>query len=418
MADVRNFDMLKAFHKRYHEAELKGKSNVLDEFCQLTQYHRKYAITLLNRPLEPPEGSKRKRGVTYSKTAIDVLAQIWKAARYPWSVRLKAILPLWLPWAQRHIPELTPEIERQLLTISPRQIDRRLRAKKNKIKRRIYGATKPGSLLRHQIPVKTEHWNVQEPGYLQIDLVSHSGDCASGEFIYSLDVTDIFTGWTETMAVMGKGETGVVHALDTLRNAFPFPVKAIHSDNGSEFINAHLKRYCDASTIEFTRSRPYRKNDNAHIEQKNWTHVRKLLGWERHDTYDELNALNNLYRNDLRLLMNLYHPSVKLVEKKRIGSRTKRIYDSPKPPLDRLVDAYSDRPVSKAACLLIEQRRLIDPFELEKSIEVQLNHLEQLRRLKYQSRHPSSQRPTHSSQYEITPSKTAKEKQGKFHARF
>jgi transposase InsO family protein len=303
------------------------------------------------------------------------LAQIWKAAGYPWSARLKALLPQWLPWTRGHVRGLTPEVERELLKMSPRQMDRRLQDKKRRLKGRIYGRTKPGTLLKHHIPVKTDHWDVTEPGYCEIDLVSHSGPHASGEFIYSLNVTDIHTGWCETRAIMGKGETGVVDALEDIRQALPFVLKGIDSDNGSEFINYHLLRYCKKHRIQFTRSRPYKKDDNAHIEQKNWTHVRKLVGWDRYDTPAQLEAIQGLYQGSWRAMMNLYQPCVKLKEKVRIGSRVTRRYDQPQTPLDRLVACYGGKRLPQAVRVQCQQRDHTDPFMLSKGIDKALGAL-------------------------------------------
>ncbi len=351
---------------------------MLNEFCKQTDYHRKYAITLLGRPADEAVGLPRlRRGPSYSAAAIRVLEVIWKAADYPWSERLKALLPLWLPWTRKHVRGCTAEVEAQLLRMSPRQMDRRLSEMKRQLKRCIYGRTKPGTLLKHQIPIKTEHWDVAAPGYCEIDLVSHSGSCASGEFIYSLNVTDIKTGWCETRAIMGKGEKGVVTALEDIRKCLPFGLKAIDSDNGSEFINHHLVRYCEAHEIQFTRGRPYKKNDNAHIEQKNWTRVRRIFGWDRYDTPEQLAAMNTLYRGDLQTMMNLFQPCIKLIRKERKGSRLQKFYDKPKTPLDRLAEAA---PVTPALTRLLAKREGIDPFKLSKSVEGQLKKLEVQRR--------------------------------------
>ena len=218
----------------------------------------------------------RGRRVADSREVVAALRAIWTAAGYPWSVRLKALLPAWVPWARRRL-RLTAATERALLRISARQIDRRLQPFKQELRTRMYGRTKPGTLLKHHIPVQTERWNVTEPGFTAIDLVSHSGDCADGEFLHSLNVTDIHTTWVETQAVLGKGQERVRQALETIAAALPFTLRGIDSDSGSEFINAHLYGYCQAQAIQFTRGRPYKKDDNAHIDQKNWTHVRKLV---------------------------------------------------------------------------------------------------------------------------------------------
>lgn len=381
MAGERLARALKGFRERYQQARARGeRSVVLNEFCRATGYHRKYAIVLLRRPEESPSGGKRRRSVSYSQQALRVIERMWAAAGYPWSQRLKALLPLWLPWARRHMGGLTPEVEREVLGISPRQIDRRLQGKKRALKRGLYGRTKPGPLLKHQIPIKTDCWDVTAPGSAEIDLVVHCGPCASGEFGHSLNLTDIHTGWVETRVVMGRGESGVVQALEAIRRHLPYPLRAIDSDNGTEFINGHLMRYCQQHRITFTRGRPYKKDDNAHIEQKNWTHVRKVFGWERYDTPEVLAAMNDLYANELRLMMNLFQPSVKLRSKHRVGSRLHRCYDAPKTPLDRLIEFY---PASAQPLVLQQLARLrqrLDPFVLSQVIEDKLTRIERLRR--------------------------------------
>jgi hypothetical protein len=362
----------RAIAMRYRQADRRAKGQILNEFCEVTGHHRKAAIRMLRVPLErarPRRG--RGRTAVYSARTIQVLVAIWTAAGYPWSVRLKALLPHWLPWARRRFA-LTATVEAEVARISPRQMDRRLQPHKRQLATRLYGRTKPGTLLKHHIPIQTERWNVTTPGFTEIDLVSHSGDCADGEFLHSLNVTDIHTTWVETRAVMGKGQAGVQQALDTLRAALPFRLRGIDSDNGSEFINHHLYRYCQAQEIQFTRGRPYKKDDNAHIEQKNWTHVRKLVGYVRYDSPAALEALNQLY-DDLRLFQNLWLPSVKLVKKTRVGSRLHRQYDAPQTPFAR-VRVCPDADGSKVAALDQIWRQL-DPFALADRIDQQLTRL-------------------------------------------
>jgi hypothetical protein len=365
-------DYLLTIHPRYRRAGLREKGKILDEFCKVCGYNRKYAIRVLNGsppPKKPPPRCFRPRGETYPASVIRVLRAVWEAANYPWSTRLKALLPLWLPWIRQRFG-LTRAQEKQLLAISARQIDRRLQEHKTLLKRRLYGRTKPGTLLKHHVPIKTDHWDVTQAGYAEIDLVSHSGERAEGEFIHSLTLTDIHSTWTETRAVMGKGEAGVVAAIDEMRRGLPFPLLGLDSDNGSEFLNYHLVRYTDERKIQFTRSRPYKKDDNAHVEQKNWTHVRRLMGWERYDTNEALEAMNALYRNELRLMMNLFLPSVKLLRKERVGSRLRRFYGPALTPLDRLLEAnQGDRRVLAG---MKSQRSSIDPFELSGRVSEKL----------------------------------------------
>ncbi|HEX2260701.1 MAG TPA: hypothetical protein VHJ56_03650, partial [Candidatus Binatia bacterium] len=239
-----------------------------------------------------------------------------------------------------------------------------------------YGTTRPGSLLKHMIPVKTDHWDVTLPGYLEIDLVSHSGTSAAGEFIYTLDCVDIATGWVERQAVMGKGQLGIVEALREIEQRLPFALRGIDSDNGSEFINTHLFNFCQQRpknhSVQFTRSRPYKKDDNAHVEQKNWTHVRKLLGWDRYDTLEALKRINELYQ-ELRIFQNLFQPSMKIRTKTRKGSRVIRRYDQPCTPWERVLKSSGKTPQPITA--LKSTLKTTDPFELSHRIDQQLDSL-------------------------------------------
>jgi hypothetical protein len=271
---------------------------------------------------------------------------------------------------------LSQSVQKQLLSISPATIDRRLKAKKRQLKKRLYGRTKPGTLLKHHIPIKTDSWDVKTPGFTETDLVSHSGNSERGEFIHSLNVTDIHTTWVETRAVMGKGQAGVLDAMKQIEQALPFKLLGIDSDNGSEFINYHLKAFCDQKQIQFTRGRPYKKDDNAHIEQKNWTHVRKILGYLRYDSPQALDAINALYRHELRILQNLFLPSMKLSEKVRVGSKLKRRYDKPLTPLERLLACPQADPAKLQE--LKKLRAATDPFALAKTIEQKLQRIYQL----------------------------------------
>jgi hypothetical protein len=232
-------------------------------------------------------------------------------------------------------------------------------------------------LLKHHIPLKTDHWDVDVPGFTEIDLVSHSGNSASGDFCYSLNVTDIHTGWTETRAVLGRGQQGVRDALEAIRQALPFPLRGIDSDNGSEFINDHLFRYCRGQAIQFTRGRPYKKDDNAHIEQKNWTHVRRLLGYVRYDSEAAREAIDDRYRYELRLFQNLFLPSVKREKKERIGSRRRRHYEAPQTPFQRVVASPVADPGRVAE--LRRQHERLDPFQLSATVQRKLEAIFRLR---------------------------------------
>ncbi len=287
-------EYLAPMRDRYVGASRTEKGRVLTEAVTVTGYHRKAIIRAWRRPaVRPPRGPRRGRPTRYDAAGVRALRAVWVAAGDPWARRLKALLPTWLPWARRRLA-VSPATEAKVRTISPRQIDRLLAPDQRTIRRRLYGRTKPGPLLKHHILGKTDHWDVTEPGFTEVDLVSHSGDRADGDFLHTLNLTDIQTTWVEHGAVMGKSQVRVQERLDHLRAALPFALRGIDSDNGSEFINAHLHRYCRAQQIQFTRGRPYKKNDNAHIEQKNWTHVRKLMGYVRYDSAGALAAMNDV----------------------------------------------------------------------------------------------------------------------------
>lgn len=364
-------EYVQAIYPRYRRAARPEKRQILDEFCKVTRYHRKHAIRVLTSPA-PGAARPRHRAITYTAAAIEALRTIWAAAGYPWSRRLQALLPLWLPWARRRL-RLRPAIEQQLLAISPRQMDRRLAPYRRQLTRRLYGRTKPGTLLKHHIPLKTDRWDVAVPGFTEIDLVAHCGNLGDGEFVHSLNLTDIHTTWVETAAVLGKSQVVVQAALAELRQALPFRLRGIDSDNGSEFINQHLWDYCQAQEIQFTRGRPYKKDDNAHIEQKNWTHVRKLLGYVRYDSPAAQAAIHALYRHELRWFQNFFLPSVRLVRKERVGARIRRRYDAPRTPLDRVLACAEIRP--EVATQLRQQRAGLDPFALARTIEQRLESI-------------------------------------------
>ncbi len=367
-------------YERYHRASKELKSGILNELCATTHYNRKYAIRKLNGPppdTAPASRPARRRGLTYSVHVLDVLTQVWAAAGYPCGVRLKAFLTVWRPRIQERFSLTVGEIQ-QLFAISPRQIDRRLAAQKRALKKRLYGRTQPGTLLKHQIPIKTTHWDVHQPGFHEMDTVAHCGNSADGLFGYTVNQTDILTGWVESQAILGKGEQAVVAALDAMRAACPFTTHGYDSDNGSEFLNWHLLRYCDHQQIQPTRSRPYKKDDNAHIEQKNWTHVRKLVGYLRYDTVEAVAAMNDLYRQDLRVFMNVFVPSMKLIKKERVGSRLRRRYDVPQTPLDRVLASQQGDPRKVAA--LLRLRETLDPFTLAATIDRKVHRIAALAR--------------------------------------
>jgi hypothetical protein len=266
-----------------------------------------------------------------------------------------------------------------LFSISPSQIDRRLAPYKQRLGKRLYGTTKPGALLKQMIPVRTDFWNVHQPGFQEIDLVSHSGACAQGDFLHTLNTIDIFTTWNEKCAVLGKSEVAVADGLRRLEQNLPFPLRGIDSDNGSEFINDHLWRFCRRrppyQKIKFTRSRPYKKDDNAHIEQKNWPQVRKRVGYDRYDTEEAKQLLNEIYEN-LRILDNLFLPSQKLLKKVRQGSRLIRRYDAPRTAFERV--RQCPEAIPEKVQVLERLLQSTDPFALAERVEQKLLALQVL----------------------------------------
>jgi len=374
-------EYLRAIYARYRQTDLGEKQVILNEFCRNTGYNRKYAIRLLNGPGPDARVERlrpRRRSPTYSAGVIAILGALWEAAGYPCALRLKALLPLWMPWVRKRFRP-SAGTARGLLRISARQIDRRLEERKKRVGQRVYGGTrrsKAGALLKHLIPLRTDHWQEKLPGFAEVDLVAHSGNSGSGEFAYSLNLTDVHTGWTETRAILGKGRQAVLDALQEIQAALPFPLRGIHSDNGSEFINWHVGSWCARQQVQFSHSRPYKKDDNAYIEQKNWTHVRKLMGWDRYDTPQAVEAMNDLYRHELRLWLNLFQPSAKLLKKVRVGSQLRRRYDLPRTPLDRLqAEQEQEATMCHQLAALVQLRQAQDPFELSRQIDRKLQRV-------------------------------------------
>jgi hypothetical protein len=378
MSPQARWEYMKTMHVRYAQAKGKReKGEILDEFCKTYRCHRKHALRTLNRPAPGPRraASQPRRSPYNGKRLLGLLESVWKVSGYPCGVRLKATLDEWMSIVRKEL-RVTGEDERLLRTISPATIDRRLKPLKQQIRRGIYGRTRPGHILKHHIPIKTDCWDVDRPGFTEVDLVAHCGDCAEGDFANTLTQDDVFTGWVERRCVLGKSELVVCAALDDARRELPFDLLGVDCDNGSEFINNHLWRYCKGdpvakrAPVQLTRGRPYKKDDNAHVEQKNWTHVRKPLGYGRFDTKTAVDAINDLYRHELRWFQNLFLPSMKLIAKTRVGSKLRRRYDTPKTPFQRVLDSGRGDPNKITA--LRRLREQLNPFELSRIIDRKL----------------------------------------------
>ena len=364
-------EYLEKIRWRYRHSGKRRKSKILDEFCEVCGYERKYAIKLLGgrkkKALRRP-GPKSK----YGTEVLAVLKVIWLAADQMCSKRLKAALVLWLPYYETSYGTLELELRAKLLAISRGTIDRLLKPIRVKFRGKGLGGTKPGSLLKNQIPIRTDNWDIKTPGFMEADTVAHCGQSMAGEFVWSLAFTDIATGWTETRAVWNKGAAGVMTQVHDIEEKLPFELLGFDCDNGSEFLNHHLWSYFvnRKKPVQFTRSRPYKKNDNAHIEQKNWTHVRQLLGYDRFENPDLVEALNQLYTNEWGAYQNFFCPSVKLVEKKRVGSKYQKRYDEPQTPYQRLLAWEGLSAQAKES--LAHNFAPLNPFELKKVIERKL----------------------------------------------
>lgn len=378
-------EYLEAIRPRYRHADKSTKALILDEFCATCGYNRKYAIRLLCKL--PAKAGPRERkqpgpkGLYRDDETLIALKRLWFATDQMCSKKLKAALPLWLPFYAEQFEPLNPGVEHKLLRISSSTIDRLLRPVKITGKKGRC-LTKPGTLLKNQIPIKTDNWDVSRPGFFEADTVAHCGNSMAGDFINSLTFTDIHTTWTENRAIWGRGSEGVLREIRDIEQNLPFPILGFDCDNGSEFLNHHLVHYFTQrpqNPVQFTRSRAYKKNDNAFVEQKNWTHVRQLLGYDRLDNKQLVPLLNDLYKTEWSLFNNFFCPSMKLKEKQRINSRYRKTYDSPQTPYQRILasSAVSDNTKIKL-CQLYSS---LNPFKLKAGIDEKLRRIFEAQRL-------------------------------------
>ncbi|MFC1566942.1 integrase [bacterium] len=370
---------------RFKKSSRKQKSAILDEFCNVYRCHRKHAIRILykHKRFIKPKYHKRGRKPIYDKNAlIPILKKIWLDSYQPCSKLLKAAIPIWLPSYIQSFGDIPQHIVEQMLAISPSTIDRFLASTRSKLSKHGRSTTKPGSLLKNQIPIKTNQWDESKPGFLEADTVAHCGDSTQGQYALTINLVDIATTWSEQRAVWGKGESGVLEQIQDAETYFPFQILGFDSDNGSEFINWHLFRHFTEKKqpVQFTRSRPYQKNDNAHVEQKNWTHVRQWLGYDRFENPDIPTLLNKLYKNEWRLFHNFFCPSVKLIKKQRVNSKIIKLHDKPKTPFQRVFESTYISNETKST--LKEQFDTLNPFELRKCIEKKLKKIFQQSLLK------------------------------------
>jgi hypothetical protein len=361
-------EMIEAIHPRYLKANKAGKERILDEFIATTGYHRKYAIHVLKHGPRPKGIKKPGRRKVYQGEVVQFLEQIWEIYGRICSKRLHPFLPEGIIILERcQEISLPPEIKQLLLSMSRATIDRCLKKARFTHPQQGLSTTKPGSLLKKAIPIRTfTPWEDEHPGFMEIDLVAHCGSTTEGTYLNTLTATDLATGWTECLALPNKTQFAVSQAIGELRQNLPFQLLGLDSDNGSEFINDTLYQYCLSEQITFTRSRPYQKNDQAHVEQKNWSVVRHTVGYDRLETPEDLALLGSIY-SDLRLYINFFQPVLKLVAKKRLDGKAIRTYDQAKTPFRRVLSLDSISLGIKAR--LTDQYLHLNPVALRTSID-------------------------------------------------
>lgn len=383
--------MVKVFAERYRTNKRGGRSALLDEFVAVTGYNRSYAGWLLRhhgkrvrlgeRTVvvgDATQTVRRRRPRVYGPEVVAALKPLWRLVDHASGKRLAAALPEIVKALERHGElKVEPDVRAKLVSMSAATIDRVLAPERRRMKLKHRGGTKPGTLLKHQIPVRTfAEWDDVRPGFVEVDLVDHDGGAARGEFLRTLTMTDVATGWTELGVVPTKAQVWVFEEIAAARQRLPFPLLGLDSDNGGEFINNHLAAYCAQEQITFTRSRPYRKNDSCFVEQKNWSVVRRFAGHGRLEGATALHVLQDLY-GTLRLHLNFFLPSAKLIAKERQGSRVRKRYDRPQTPYARILASPHVTKAVKASLRALYPT--LNPAALMRTIrrlQVRLLHLQ------------------------------------------
>lgn len=374
MSQLSKQELLEAIHARYRKAKKAEKQQMLDEFVAATGYHRKYAIRILKAGYSGKKHTKKRgRQKVYQGEVVIALEQIWEICGQICSKRLHPFLPEMVKVLERYDEiHLTAETRRLLLRMSRSSIDRCLRPARQ-VHPHGLSTTKPGTLLKKAIPVQTyTPWNEEKPGFMEIDLVAHCGETTEGQYVNTLTCVDISTGWTECLAVLPRSKQAVFEAIKTMQTRLPFVLLGIDSDNGSEFINDLLFQYCQYQKITFTRSRPYQKNDQAHVEQKNWSVVRRLIGYDRFETQAQFSLLQAIYE-DLHLYFNFFQPVLKLVSKDHVDKKIIKRYDTAATPYQRVL-LSSDIPLEPKARLTNHYVHL-NPAQLRTTIDQKVDKL-------------------------------------------
>ncbi|HUI89733.1 MAG TPA: ISNCY family transposase [Anaerolineales bacterium] len=371
-------ELLEVVRERYVAAKRKEKQRILDELVAATGYHRKYAIRVLKYSRGKGLIRKKGRKKVYQGDVVIALEQIWEVCGRICSRRLQPFLPEMVRILKRlGALTISAETEKLLFGMSRATIDRCLGTAR-KIRPHGLSTTKPGTLLKKAIPIHTyTPWDEEKPGFLEIDLVAHCGDTAEGQFVNTLTCVDVSTGWTECLTILPRTKQTVFSAIQGMRSQLPFALLGIDSDNGTEFINDLLYHYCDYQKITFTRSRPYHKNDQAHVEQKNWSVVRRWIGYDRLDTQAQALLLQEIYQ-DLRLYVNFFQPVLKLVAKQHVDNKLIKRYDTAATPYQRVL-ASANVPLEAKARLTNLYVRL-NPVLLRTTIDRKVDQLWKLSR--------------------------------------
>jgi hypothetical protein len=362
-------EVLAKLRRRYERAGLEYKSKLLDQAQELFGYHRKSAIRALGAvPVERGPWVTGGRPRSYEPgVLVPWLRPIWQATDYACGRRLVAMLPEWIPAYEQHERRMPCGVREKLLEASARTLDRLLEPL------RLQGAgrslTRPGTLLRHQIPIRGSVWEENKAGWLEVDTVALCGGSTAGEFVWMLDGVDHATTWVEVRPIWGRGQAATLAALQDIEASLPFPLLGLDSDNGGEFINYHVLRWLQkrARPVFMTRSRPFKKDDNAHVEQKNWTHVRQNFGYERHDNPEVVALIQELAKGAYGQLLNYFHASLKLERKERSQGRLKRIYGAAQTPLARVLSSAEVPPPTKRR--LEQEKSRLNPFALKLEVE-------------------------------------------------
>ncbi len=380
MSQTTRAEVLKKLRRRYEHAGQEHKGKLLDQAQELLGYHRKAAIRALRAPtVERGPRIITGRPVTYEPgRLLPWLRPIWKAADYACGRRLVAMLPEWVPAYEQHERRLPGDVRDKLLAISGRTLDRLLEPLRGQGAGR--SLTRPGTLLRHQIPIRGSVWEEGKAGWLEVDTVALCGGSVAGEFVWMVDGVDYATTWVEVRAMWGRGQAGTLSALRDVEASLPFPLLGLDSDNGGEFLNHHVLNWLQKRPrpVFMTRSRPYKKDDNAHVEQKNWTHIRQCFGYERHDNPEVVEPINALVKGAYGQLLNFFHASLKLKSKERKHGQIRRLYGAAQTPLARVLASPEVSAQTKQR--LQQEKARLNPFALKQVVDRSMKEIAVMRR--------------------------------------